>query len=911
MYQSICVPLQQSVQGKKTETVATELAKVFNGKVVGLQLQEQDRQRRRLEKMAALLPKGAQLLAEIDTDTLQAPPSPATTLDVALQDGSGLEALRTAFAGGNYELVVIPAHRAGESSNASIGPYAERMIRRSHVDTYVVKDESLEGLNGDGHILVAMDGSQEAYASLVTAIELAKRLGKAVECVAVYDPYIHYTLFNGIVNVLSAEAARVFKFADQEKLHEEIIDTGLAKIYQAHLEVAVKVADDLGFKIKATLLDGKAFQKILRHVNRTNPWLLVMGRIGVHSDHSMDVGATCENLLRTVPCDTLIISERYQPPVDVQAEASVQWTPSAKDKMKRVPDFVVGVATTAIIRWAMERGHSVITPSVINAAMGDLLPASAAQAMGYVAEELAIQADNLLEGTTFICPNCGYAARDFRPTACSVCKTEGERFEKIDREIIESAGKLDPGAIAEETFDGKRLTWEKTAKEVLRRVPSGYERRRAKARMEKTARVRGFEVVTKDFAVDMVEQEMAENAYLTKKGEHLEIAVHEEEKPDDAVAREREASPLLWTDAAWTRISRVPFGFMRDMTRDKVEQYAASVATQEVDMEICLQGILEGRRVMAEMLGDYASPAPAAEAKPETVAEPTCPVDHEKKEAQAACPVEHVAEKAAAEGTAGKCPVDHEAMAQAQPEQATGQCPFDHEAMEKPQAEPEAQPEAAKCPVDHAAMSQSPEWTPAAEAKAEAAASAASEAGKFDANRAMDLTKNVTEERARNARLQEIGESFMMKLGSQLGYGHPLSEKTTEYHFEWTPEAEARLSEVPDFCREMTRWRVEWTAVKKELGFVITPEIMDVKFEAWGEVSTDIMERGDSKLEWDPDAMARLERIPDFVKGQVIQSVEGNAKDWEITRVTNQILDRVIDKWIDTGDFHEGAFGYK
>ena len=77
--------------------------------------------------------------------------------------------------------------------------------------------------------------------------------------------------------------------------------------------VAVKVAEERDFKIKATLLDGKAFQKLLRHVNRTNPWLLVMGRIGVHSDQEMDVGATAENLLRTVPCDILVVSDRFQP----------------------------------------------------------------------------------------------------------------------------------------------------------------------------------------------------------------------------------------------------------------------------------------------------------------------------------------------------------------------------------------------------------------------------------------------------------------------------------------------------------------------------------------------------------------------------------------------------------------------
>jgi len=27
--------------------------------------------------------------------------------------------------------------------------------------------------------------------------------------------------------------------------------------------------------------------------------------------------------------------------------------------------------------------------------------------------------------------------------------------------------------------------------------------------------------------------------------------------------------------------------------------------------------------------------------------------------------------------------------------------------------------------------------------------------------------------------------------------------------------------------------------------------------------------------------------------------------------VTNEVLDKVIQKWIDTGDFHEAEFGYK
>src|SRR5262250_3521788 len=48
-----------------------------------------------------------------------------------------------------------------------------------------------------------------------------------------YDPFLHYVAFNGIVSVLSEQASKVFRFKEQEQLHEEIIDTGLAKIYQS------------------------------------------------------------------------------------------------------------------------------------------------------------------------------------------------------------------------------------------------------------------------------------------------------------------------------------------------------------------------------------------------------------------------------------------------------------------------------------------------------------------------------------------------------------------------------------------------------------------------------------------------------------------------------------------------------
>ena len=83
-----------------------------------------------------------------------------------------------------------------------------------------------------GGIIVAIDGSPQSFGGLQVALSLGQALKKEVEAVAVYDPYLHYSVFNGIVDVLSEKASKVFRFKEQEALHEEIIDSGLAQIYE-------------------------------------------------------------------------------------------------------------------------------------------------------------------------------------------------------------------------------------------------------------------------------------------------------------------------------------------------------------------------------------------------------------------------------------------------------------------------------------------------------------------------------------------------------------------------------------------------------------------------------------------------------------------------------------------------------
>ena len=200
-----------------------------------------------------------------------------------------------------------------------------------------------------------------------------------------------------------------------------------------------------------------------------------------------------------------------------------------------------------------------------------------------------------------------------------------------------------------------------------------------------------------------------------------------------------------------------------------------------------------------------------------------------------------------------------------------------------------------------------PQWTSEAEALVRERAGAWSHG---DASRAEELARGVAEQRAR-ARQEEITALFLRTLGRKLGYGHPLSERGEELRFTWTPEAEARLSEVPEFCRELTRWRVEWTAHKLGLGTTITPHEMDVKYELWGRVSHDIQARDRVGLPWTESARARFSRVPEFVRGQVLEAIEGSARSSGATEVDDRVVDRVIERWIATGDFHEGMYGFR
>jgi nucleotide-binding universal stress UspA family protein len=609
MYKTIYVPVDNSEHSNACIDMAMTLGQEFEATLVGshayaakmhdyrfkqmeftlpeeyLDEQELERQRKIHD---SLITMGLQLISDSYLDVMERRCQEVGQPFIRkMFDGRNFQVIADDIRHSNYDLVVMGALGLGAVRDSVIGSVCERVIRRTQVDTLVVKQPLPLGELPSGPIVVGIDGSPQSFAGLQTAMAFGKCLHKPVEAVGVYDPFLHYVMFNGIVGVLSEKAAKVFKFKEQEALHEEIIDTGLAKIYQSHLEVARRVAAEAGVDLKITLLPGKAYEKILHYVRDRKPWLLVLGRIGVHSDDTMDIGSNAENLLRLAPCNVLLVSRKFVPPIDVKAEESIIWTEDAEVWMERVPPLVRGIARTAIHRYAFERGHSVITVSVIEDAVGEILPEGMMRSMGIAAEKIAVHKQKLSEGITYVCGACGYAARETLPLACPVCKQDGVQFNKIDKATLDALVPLEGGVEEETSFDGVKLHWTDEAKKLLRTVPSGYERRRAKARMEKLARVRGFATVSKAVALEIIEEPSG--------------------VPTVAAAENGHETPatLTWTPEAEQRLARVPGGFMRNMTRTRIETLAHEQGQTLVTLAIAEEAIGMARQLMQASIGAY------------------------------------------------------------------------------------------------------------------------------------------------------------------------------------------------------------------------------------------------------------------------------------------------------------------
>ena len=266
---------------------------------------------------------------------------------------------------------------------------------------------------------------------------------------------------------------------------------------------------------------------------------------------------------------------------------------------------MAGVARTALLRYAIEQGHTVITVKVIDEAMAIFMPGRMAEKMQILAEDLAVaklRAENA--AVTAICSVCGYVVKG--PNAvvkCPVCGGGPEAFTHVDRKAVEQIATAEGGIAEEEVMPGVTVRWANDAREGLREVTDAYLRRRAKARIEKYARTRKIPVITKELAFPLIEETVGRD----KLGDGWDTLIANTKfAPGDPQGRDR-PERRLHVDRGRRRASEPRAGRLhaRHDPRGDREGGGGRSRSGFIDLAVCEEGIGHARATMNEVIAGY------------------------------------------------------------------------------------------------------------------------------------------------------------------------------------------------------------------------------------------------------------------------------------------------------------------
>ena len=147
------------------------------------------------------------------------------------------------------DLTILGAQGLGAvTGQGIIGSNTERVLRHTKNDVMIMRKKC-----DFRKIFVGVDGSDNSYIALQRAIQLAKLFNSKVTILTSFDPQLHPIVFKSLASVLSDEAGKIFKFKEQEQLHNSVIDTSLEELYRGYLETGKKIAETQGISPKIEL----------------------------------------------------------------------------------------------------------------------------------------------------------------------------------------------------------------------------------------------------------------------------------------------------------------------------------------------------------------------------------------------------------------------------------------------------------------------------------------------------------------------------------------------------------------------------------------------------------------------------------------------------------------------------------
>jgi hypothetical protein len=147
------------------------------------------------------------------------------------------------------------------------------------------------------------------------------------------------------------------------------------------------------------------------------------------------------------------------------------------------------------------------------------------------------------------------------------------------------------------TFDDVRVSWTQEALDRLNSFPKGHLRRKAHARVEKNARVQQVETVSLAFLEKILNEKI-------KKDDNGDGNGNSEGIPGDilSLGASLNAEDFNWTPEALDRLERVPKGFMRDNTQNRVMAWCFQNDIKDISLDVCEEGIRESVKMMEDAI---------------------------------------------------------------------------------------------------------------------------------------------------------------------------------------------------------------------------------------------------------------------------------------------------------------------
>jgi hypothetical protein len=168
-----------------------------------------------------------------------------------------------------------------------------------------------------------------------------------------------------------------------------------------------------------------------------------------------------------------------------------------------------------------------------------------------------------------------------------------------------------------EVYDGRELHWTDEAKALLDSLEEWQEKRRVKARVEKSALKKGYTTITREYVEQQYREETGREAPKVKGGgcpvSHAKQRVqattgskcpidHSTFQKAGALVPEGGSKEFTWTQEAIERLERAPKGFMRNISRNMTEKLAREQGVTHIDLPLVEDSLSGARNTMEDVI---------------------------------------------------------------------------------------------------------------------------------------------------------------------------------------------------------------------------------------------------------------------------------------------------------------------